>query len=45
MGIFLGIDTSNYTTSMALLDWESGEDDAAGKTAAGRKRKTGSAAE
>ena len=25
MGIFLGIDTSNYTTSMALLDWESGK--------------------
>lgn len=45
MGIFLGIDTSNYTTSMALLDWESGKIMAAEKTAAGRKGKTGSAAE
>lgn len=25
MGLFLGIDTSNYTTSMALLDSESGK--------------------
>ena len=25
MNSFLGLDTSNYTTSMALLDWESGK--------------------
>lgn len=43
MGLFLGIDTSNYTTSMALLDSESGKMIQQKKHVASGKRGAGTA--